>query len=267
MHSTCPFDLFVFHRNPALNAAALQGGASGIVVDFETRGKVERQSGFDTEINDHDWRDIREIRQHSDAYIICRINSINHGTDAEVNQAIELGVNEILIPMVRNLDEVTNVLELVDERVQVSAMIETMEAVKIARQLDQLPIARIYIGLNDLSICRGSDSIFSAVADGTVESIREKIQHTPFGFGGLTIPGYGAPLPVELFLHEMTRLNCQFTFLRRSFFRDTANRSIQDELPKILSAIRSSMSRNDESIRRDKSALGERLVHILSSKE
>lgn len=265
MNKSDSLDLFVFHRDTDLDSESLEGGAKGIVVDFETRGKVNRQQGFDTQINDHNWQDLHDIKQELQAYVICRIDGINDHTETEVLRAIELGADEILIPMVRKLNEVTTMLDLVKEKAQVSVMIETMEAVNITRQLDQLPLARAYVGLNDLRICRGSESIFSAIADGTVESIREMIKYTPFGFGGLTIPGYGTPLPVEHFLHEMTRLDCQFTFLRRSFFQDTADKKIQDGLRNISSAIQSSMGRDKESTKHGKLELNNQLDRILNT--
>ena len=255
-------DLFVFHRNNDLNAACLEGGAKGIVIDFETRGKSVRQQGFDTQINEHNWDDLRAVKQDSKAYVVCRINGYNADTETEVLQALDFKADEILIPMVRELSEVSAILKLVKNRARVSAMIETMEAVNIAPLLDQLPLARIYVGLNDLRICRGSQSIFTAVADGTVESIRHMIKHTPFGFGGLTIPGYGNPLPVELFLHEMTRLECEFTFLRRSFFKDTAGKKPQEEIPRIVSAALSSMHRDEASVKLDKQILTDKLAQI-----
>lgn len=258
-------DLFVFHRNTGLNTACLEGGAKGIVIDFETRGKTVRQQGFDTQINDHGWHDLRDVKKDLQTYVICRINGYNESTEAEVLHALDLQADEILIPMVRQLSEVSAILKLVKDRACVSAMVETVEAVKITRLLDQLPLARIYVGLNDLRICRGSQSIFTAIADGTVESIRDKVKHTPFGFGGLTIPGHGKPLPVELFLHEMTRLECQFTFLRRSFFHDTADKKPQNELLRIKSAVQSSIRREEKIIKRDKQILTEKLAQILKS--
>ena len=261
------FDLFVFHRDPGFDAACLEGGASGIVVDFETHGKAHRQAGFDTQINGHDWQDLRDIKQQLQAYVICRINGINDHTESEVRQALALGADEILIPMVRKLEEVTTILDFVKEEARVSVMIETMEAVAITRQLDRLPLARAYVGLNDLRICRGSESIFTAMADGTLESIREMIKSVPFGFGGLTLPGCGAPLPVECFLDEMTRLDCRFAFLRRAFFQATSGKNVRDELPRISAAVRASLSRDQDSIKQGKRLLTEYLDRILTTRQ
>ena len=40
---------------------------------------------------------------------------------------------------------------------------------------------------------------------------------TAFGVGGLTLPGHGDPVPVELLAGEILRVGSQFSFLRRSF--------------------------------------------------
>ena len=205
------------------------------------------------------------MKQDLGAYAICRINRFNHQSETEVIKALQLGADEILLPMVRTVEEVTSVLELVKDKARLGVMIETDEAVEIAGQLDQLPLARVYVGLNDLRVCRGNDSIFSAMADGTVEKIRENVKQVQFGFGGLTVPGSGAPLPVEHFAHEMTRLDCQFTFLRRSFFKDTSNRCLDEAISAISGFVASSFNRDRETIRDDQLKLAVQFDRILDA--
>jgi len=53
-----------------------------------------------------------------------------------------------------------------------------------------------------------------------MQNLRARCQERAFGFGGLTLPGYGDPLPGRSLYSEMARLDCRFTFLRRSFYRD-----------------------------------------------
>ena len=258
-------DLFVFHRDLPMDKATLDGGVKGVVLDFEKRGKTERQNGFDTQINDHRWNELREVKQDLQCYVICRINGTSDHTKDEVAKTLDFGADEILIPMVRQTSEVISILKMARDKARVSAMIETTDAINISHQLDQLQLARVYVGLNDLRICRGSNSIFTAMADGTLESIREKIKQTPFGFGGLTIPGFGAPLPVELFLNEMTRMACQFTFLRRSFFRDTAGKNVQLALRSMFSAIQVSMNSSQTNIHLNQTKLRNQLDRIVAS--
>ena len=44
-----PFELLIFTTDVAEARSAIAGGASGIIVDWEQRGKQARQAGYDTE--------------------------------------------------------------------------------------------------------------------------------------------------------------------------------------------------------------------------
>jgi hypothetical protein len=130
-------------------------------------------------------------------------------------------------------------------------MIETDTAVKNAASFTRYPLARVYVGLNDLHIDRGSQHIFSAVADGTVERVKREIGHVPFGFGGLTLPEMGEPLPCLLLVAELARLECQFSFLRRSFYRDIEGRALSSEIPRMLAAMHAAVRRSPIEVDRD----------------
>ena len=97
---------------------------------------------------------------------ICRINSYGTTTIDEVESAIQAGADEILIPMVRRLYDVEQVLMQVRERCKVGILLETIAATQIAPELARLPLARVYVGLNDLGIERRTPNIFTAIADG-----------------------------------------------------------------------------------------------------
>jgi hypothetical protein len=77
----------------------------------------------------------------------------------------------------------------------------------------------------------------------------------PFGFGGLTLPDRGAPVPCRLLIAEMARISARFSFLRRSFLRDITGRSLQVEVPRLLEAISTAADRTHEEIRRDRDEL------------
>jgi hypothetical protein len=200
---------------------ALVAGIGGLVVDWEHFGKQHWQAGADTEIN-HDTReDLLRLRRSIDAPILVRIHAAGEASAREVEEAIDCGATEILLPMVRRVDDVARVLDLIDGRCGLGILIETTDAVRIAADLCALPLARVYAGLNDLSIDRGIANIFTSVADGTVEHVRRACAK-PFGFAGLTHPAGGAPIPCRLLINEMVRLDCAFSFVRRSFRRDAA---------------------------------------------
>ena len=138
--------------------------------------------------------------------------------------------------MICTVEEVEAALAYVNGRCGVGILIETDDAVKLTRELGQLPLSRVYVGLNDLAINRKKSNIFLSLEDGTVDYIRQFIK-VPFGFAGLTLPEQGYPIPCRLLISEMARLNCAFTFLRRSFFKDTRVRDISIAIPRIYHAI------------------------------
>jgi hypothetical protein len=221
------------------------------VVDWETLGKRHRQKSYDTQINDASLADLCTVRASTDATVICRINGFNSKISDEVEKAIGAGADEILLPMVRSVNEVQRVLDLVNGRCNVAIMLETVASINIAEDLARLPLSRVYVGLNDLGIERKTPNIFSAMVDGTVEYMQSKFS-IPFGLAGLTLPDLGNPIPCRLLIAEMARLNCDFSFLRRSFHRDIKGRDMRLEIPRILYAVEKAKMRCPDEVSRDK---------------
>jgi hypothetical protein len=158
--------------------------------------------------------------------------------------------------MVRSPEEVVEVIRLVADRCGVGIFVETLDAVRHADQLARLPISRVYVGLNDLSIERRSRSIFEPLTNGLVDAIRPLFT-VPFGLAGLTLPECGRPIPCRLLIGEITRLSCGFSFLRRSWRRDMAGRDPRAELPRIRAAIEGAGQRSAGEIARDRAELVE----------
>ncbi len=227
------FTLTLFSTKPSFISLAVAAGVGEIIVDWEWIGKVERQTGADTEIAGNVPADLRRVRAATEARVICRINGYGPTTPGEIEEASDAGADEILLPMVRSLEEVQIVFQQVDQRCGVGILIETAEAVSKAKEFSILPLSRIYVGLNDLAIELRQPNIFSSLIDGTVERIRRPFR-IPFGFGGLTLPECGHPIPCRLPIGEMARMDCSFSFLRRSFHRDIAGRDILVEVPRIV---------------------------------
>ena len=215
-------DLFVFSSDPVLAAAAVVGSAAGVIVDWERRGKARRQAGEGTQINDDTPADLAAVRAATPGRVLCRINAAGPWSAAEIDLAIELGADEVLLPMVRRPAEVDLALAAADGRCGVGILIETRDAVTRAADLAARPLSRVYVGLNDLRIDRGSTELFAPLVDGTVERVAEAVGRTPFGVAGLTLPDRGDPVPSRLLAAELARLGASFTFLRRSFHADAA---------------------------------------------
>jgi hypothetical protein len=248
------FSLLLFSVDTAFIREAVAGGLAGVIVDWENIGKERRQNFADTEINHHTLADLRAVRACTSARVICRVNGVYAGTADEIDRAVDAGVDEVLVPMVRTVEEVEQVLALTRDRCAVSILVETDAAVAASAPLSRLPLARIYVGLNDLAIDRGSDTIFRAIADGTVESVRGHVKGA-FGFGGLTLPEAGKPVPCRLLMAEMARLGCSFGMLRRSFRRDTVGRDVPREVERMLQTLSAITRRSAEEIERDRRAL------------
>jgi HpcH/HpaI aldolase/citrate lyase family len=249
------FELVLFATDLAVVRAAVAGGVGSVVVDWEHAGKAARQADADTEINRHTVHDLRAARAATSARLLCRVNRHGPGTAGEVELALGAGADELLLPMVRTTAEVERVLELVDGRAGLGILVETREAVAAAGELARLPLARVYIGLNDLAIERGTPTIFAPLADGLLDELRERLAGIRFGFGGLTLPDAGAPLPCRLLMGELARLRADFTFLRRSFYRDVAGRDPEQEVARIRAAVAAAFARSPEREAADRSEL------------
>jgi len=251
-----PFDLLLFSSQLDSIRASVAAGVAGIVVDWERAGKQERQAGSDTQINLDTPEDLVRVRRCTAARVLCRINGYGPSTSGEIQKAIALGADEILLPMVRRVEDVEAVLAEAQGRCGVGILVETAAAVGLAEDLARLPLTRVYVGLNDLAIDRGTSSIFAAVLDGTVESVRKPFR-VPFGFGGVTLPWSGYPIPSRLLIAEMARLDCDFGVLRRSFLRDIRGRDPMREVPSLLRAIEEARRRSPERVAQERSELEE----------
>lgn len=201
---------------------------AAVVVDWERSGKAVRQAeaeriiGVDTQIAPDTPADLEAILAVAEVPVLCRIDGWRHHGPADLEAAAAAGVAEVILPMVRDPDEVAAALAVAAGRCRVGVMVETCDAVAAAAELATLPLSRVYVGLMDLAIERRRD-IFEPLYDGTVEALAAVFASIPFGFAGLTVPGAGTPVPTRLLAAEMGRVGARFTFLRRSFLRDAAD--------------------------------------------
>ena len=164
--------------------------------------------------------------------------------------------------MVRTVEQVDRALEAVAGRVGLGILVETTAAVRPVDELAARPLSRLYVGLNDLRIDRGSDSLFAPLVDGTVDDVAAACARTgvPFGVAGLTVPEGGHPVPTRLLSGELARLGASFTFLRRSFTADVAGRDVAVEVPRILADCSRAARRGVEQVAADRAELLGRVV-------
>ena len=247
-------DLFAFTADPVRAAAVVDAGAAGVIVDWERRGKARRQAGQDTQINEDTAADLAAVRSATPGRVLCRVNGAGPWTAAEIALAVELGADEVLLPMVRTPDEVDLALDAVGGRCGLGILVETQDAVRCVAALARRPLSRVYLGLNDLRIDRGADALFAPLVDGTAEAVARAVD-VPFGVAGLTLPEHGRPVPSRLLAGELARLGAAFTFLRRSFWADTGGRDLDVAVPRMLAACAQARSRTPALVHADTAAL------------
>lgn len=257
-------ELVLFETRAEEVARALEAGIGSLIVDWEWREKERRQRGADTEINRDGPEDVERLRELGVPRRYCRVNRFGPWTRGEVEAARAAGATHLLLPMVERAGEVEALLgwarPAAGRRMEVGILVETAAGIEAAPELARLPLDRVYVGLNDLAISRGSASLFDAVADGTVEALLEVFAGHRFGFGGVTVVDGGFPVPCRLLLAEMARLDCAFSFLRRSFKRDLAGRDPAEEVRRIGELWRRLRERSAAEVAADRSELEEVLA-------
>jgi hypothetical protein len=255
-------ELMLFENCSNSARTAIECGVDQFLIDWECLGKEERQDGFDTEIRPGTAADLRAIAALPKARAWCRINGFGPNTAEEIETAAAAGASGIFLPMVRSPREVEMFLQRVAGRCATGIFVETVEAFATALDLAALPLERVYFGLNDFAISRGSTSIFLAMLDGSVERMRDIFAKKDFGFGGITAVDAGYPVPSKRLIEEMARLDCQFSFLRRSFRRDTMHREPKDVVAGIHRYWQHCRERDPATIRLDRIKLEACLRHV-----
>jgi hypothetical protein len=254
-HPPDSFELLLFSVEPPFVREAVAAGVAGIVVDWERQGKRQRQAGADTQISNDTPEDLDRVRSASSGPVIVRLNALGPETESEVERAIASGTDELLLPMVHGPAEVERLLEIVADRCGVGILVETVEASARAAELARLPLRRVYVGLNDLAIARRDPNIFYAVTEGSVERLRSAFAGISFGFGGLTLPDRGWPVPCRLLMAEMARLSCDFAFLRRSYRRDVPAGRQAVAVGRMRRALEAARWRSPEQVERERAGL------------
>lgn len=211
--------------SPELAAFVAERGANRIMVDLELLGKVERQGHLSTVISRHSFEDVAAVRAavpHCE--LMVRINPLHEGTAGEIDRAIALGSDILMLPMFRNAAEVERFSRLVAGRNRICLLLETADAARVIADIVTVPgVDEIHVGLNDLHLDLGQAFMFQPLADGMVDDIVSVIARAgmPFGIGGIARVGEGL-VPAEMLLAEHARLGSTAAILSRTFHRNCA---------------------------------------------
>ncbi|EFK97302.1 HpcH/HpaI aldolase, partial [sediment metagenome] len=175
--------LFLFTTDEAMAREAQDAGVDSIIVDWEFRGKEERQEGHNLEINRDTLGDLQRLVKACSIPVTVRVNALSDASRDEIDLAIGNGAHIIMLPMARSALDVENFLKMVDSRARTFIQVETVSLAESVKDIRDLPWDYAYIGLNDLSVQRKSLSIWEAVLDGMIERICRTLQGRVFGFG------------------------------------------------------------------------------------
>jgi len=111
---THPLELLLFTKDVALARDAERAGVDGLIVDWETKGKNERQSGCDMETNADTPDDVARVAAAVALPVTVRINGLSDETADEIDLALACGARRLMLPMARSAN--TGVSVLIDAR-------------------------------------------------------------------------------------------------------------------------------------------------------
>jgi hypothetical protein len=228
-----PLKLFLFTTEISLAQEAEKAGVNSIIVDWEQTNKRDRQINYDTEINYDTREDVISLAEVLTIPITVRINPLSKNTSEEIEIALDSGARIIMLPMSESVSQVEQFINLVNGRAETLIQIETQALFAQCHLLRNLDWNYAYIGLNDLMISRQKTWIWDLLEDGTVEQVFETLDNRLLGFGGVTRISGGNPIPFIQIIHEMARLNCRLSVLRRSFKKEMKGRDFQAEIKAI----------------------------------
>ena len=196
-------------------------GVDRVIVDLEKIGKGERQRGWNSVISNHTIDDVtlaRKTLKHAE--LMVRINSMNEGSEKEINDVIDRGADIVMLPYFKTADEVRRFVEIAGGRTQVSILVETKEAVEnIDEILSIKGIDEVHIGLNDLSHSYGKPFLFEMFPNGVVDYVIAKLKehgYKNYGIGGIARLNHGL-IPAEDIIAEHYRLGSSCAILSRAF--------------------------------------------------
>jgi hypothetical protein len=214
--------LWLISGDCALARIAPKVGIERILVDLERLGKAERQKGKQLFLSDYGWDDIAALRPVlPKACLFVRLDPLHDGSRAQVEQAIALDVDGIMLPYFHDADTVLRFAELVAGRAPVVPLVETLGAVRsLPVLLRSGVIEEFHVGLNDLALDMGLNSLQQLWGHPILDEVAAAAADAgiPFGIGGATDPRLsGLPIDPVFVIAEQRRLQSTRALLGRSF--------------------------------------------------
>lgn len=249
-------------------------GVDWIMVDLESLGKTERQGHLDTVMNTHTVVDVQNVRNSvPKGRLMARTNPLHEGSQEEIDALINAGADILMLPWFHSVSEVREYSDIVDGRVRIHLLAETVGAKEQLRDCCAVKgVERVHIGLNDLSLELNRRFMFELLIDGTVEQMAGDLKKAgmPFGIGGVARMGEGL-LPAERILVEHARLGSDAAILSRTFHRGAdspedieANMDFALEVSKLRDISASAKHLNSEEYGENRTAITSAVAEIRS---
>jgi hypothetical protein len=219
------FRLTLTTDDAELASAADRSGVDHIGVDLEILGKAERQKGRAARLSGHDLDDLARISKAvARASLFVRINPINANTAAEIDAALGLGAEILMLPFFHSAEEVRTFVDAVRGRAQTAVLLETACAVvRIRAILAVAGVDEVMIGLNDLRLQFGAANHFEVLGSPLVDFLSAEIRRSgrPLAIGGIgRVNDHRLPVPSDLVYAQYPRLGATGAWIARSYFRD-----------------------------------------------
>ena len=149
-----------------------------------------------------------------------RLNSLNRGSEEEINSVIALGVRNVMLPFFHDPKEVEIFLSLVNKRARVILLLETAAAlIRIEDILAIKGIDEVMVGLNDLRIATSVTSHFEILISPVMDLIAKLVKEAglPLSVGGVArYEMTTLPVSPDLVLAQYPRLNATGAWISRS---------------------------------------------------
>lgn len=122
--------LFLFTTDINFAQEAERSGVNSIIVDWEHKGKEERQKSYDTEVNFDTAEDVLSLSKNLKIPVTVRINSLGEHSAEEIAIALDNGAKIIMLPMARQVSEVEEFIRLIDGRAE--TLVQLLNVVDLA---------------------------------------------------------------------------------------------------------------------------------------
>ncbi len=201
---------------------AEESGVGTIMLDLEREGKSTRQANRKSFISNHTIDDLVKLRNAlSKSKLMVRVDPISsEGSLFQIETAIELGADAVMLPMARSSEEVNKFLKIINGRVESQVLIETSTSLVRAHEISKLNgLDVIHIGLNDLHIDLHLDFMFEILASGILECAAKEFSRNgvKYGIGGIGRIGGNNAVDPRLIMGELLRLGATQVILSRDF--------------------------------------------------